>query len=121
MIFQGTRCVGLFDWELAHLGNPIDDVCWYLMLDRCLGEGIDLPRLSGFLDREETVAYWEKVSGMQAANFEYYELFAVYRFSVIMYRIISLYKETGAWPAYSDFDVNNLATNILEKEMAKRR
>jgi aminoglycoside phosphotransferase (APT) family kinase protein len=121
MNFQGTRCVGLFDWELTHLGNPVDDVAWYLMLDRCLSEGCNLPRLSGFADRQGTLAYWEEISGMKAVNFEYYELFAVYRFSVIMYRIISMYKETGSWPADSDFDVWNLASNILEKEMAKRR
>ena len=121
MIFQGTRCMGLFDWELAHIGNPIDDVAWYLMLDRCLSEGIGIPRLSGFLSRDETIAFWEKMSGMTAENFEYYEFFAYYRFSVIMYRIISLRKETGEWPADSDFDVWNLASNILEKEMALRR
>ncbi len=121
MIFQGTKCAGLFDWELAHLGNPIDDVAWYVMLDRCLSEGIGVPRLSGLLSREETVAYWETMSGMTAKNFEYYEFFAYYRFSVIMYRIISLRKETGEWPADSDFDVWNLASNILEKEMALRR
>jgi aminoglycoside phosphotransferase (APT) family kinase protein len=121
MIFQGTRCVGLCDWELAHLGNPIDDVTWYLMLDRCLSEGCNLPRLSGLADREGTLACWEEASGMKAVNFEYYELFSVYRFSVIMYRIISMYKEMDAWPADSDFDVSNLASNILEKEMAKRR
>jgi len=38
-----------------------------------------------------------------------------------MFRIISMYKETGSWPADSDFDIWNLASNILEKEMAKRR
>jgi len=121
MIFQGTRCVGLLDWELAHLGNPIDDVAWYLMLDRCLSEGCEIPRLSGFLSRDETVAYWESVSGMKAENFEYYEFLAYYRFSVIIYRIISMRKETGEWPADSDYDVWNLATHILEKEMALRR
>jgi aminoglycoside phosphotransferase (APT) family kinase protein len=121
MVFQSTRCVGLFDWELAHLGNPVDDVAWYLMLDRCLSEGCDLPRLSGFEDRERTLAYWEEASGLKAVDFEYYELFAAYRFCVIMYRIISMYKEVGSWPADSDFDVCNLSSNILEKEMAKRR
>jgi len=121
MIFQGTNCAGLFDWELAHLGNPIDDVAWYMMLDRCLSEGIGVPRLSGLLSRDETVAYWETVSGMKAVNFEYYEFLAYYRFSVIMYRIISVRKETGEWPADDTYDVWNLATNILEKEMALRR
>lgn len=121
MIFQGTRCAGLFDWELAHIGNPVDDVAWYLMLDRCLSEGIGIPRLPGFLSREDTVAYWEKMSGMTAENFEYYEFFAYYRFSVIMFRIMSLRKEKGEWPADSDYEVWNLASSILEKEMALRR
>ncbi len=121
MIFQGTECVGLLDWELAHLGNPMEDVAVYLMLDRCLSEGVDIPRLSGFLGRDETVAYWETVSGMKAVNFEYYEFLAYYRFSIIMYRIISIRKESGEWPADSDYEVWNLASNILEKEMALRR
>ncbi len=54
-------------------------------------------------------------------TFDYYEFFAYYRFSVIMYRIIGLRKETGEWPADDDYDVWNLASNILEKEMALRR
>ncbi len=91
------------------------------MLDRCLSEGIGIPRLSGFLSRDETVGYWETVSGMKAVNFEYYEFLAYYRFSVIMYRIMSMRKETGEWPADSDYEVWNLASNILEKEMAQRR
>jgi aminoglycoside phosphotransferase (APT) family kinase protein len=121
MVFQGTRCAGVFDWELAHLGNPIDDVSWYLMLDSCLSEGCGLPRLEGFLSREETVSCWQRASGLKAENFEYYEVFSAYRFSVIMYRIVSIQKEIGVWPADSDYDVWNLASNILEKEMARRR
>jgi len=121
MIFQGTRCVALFDWELAHLGNPIDDVSWYLMLDRCLSEGCSIPRLDGLPDRNQTIARWEEASGLEARDLGYYEVFSAFRFSLIMHRVISIRKQTGEWPADSDYDMNNLATDILEKEMVPRR
>ncbi|MBM3133492.1 MAG: phosphotransferase family protein, partial [Chloroflexi bacterium] len=121
MVFKGTHCEAVFDWELVHLGNPVDDVAWYLMLDACLSEGCGIPRLDGFLSREETVAHWERASGLKAQNFEYYEVFSAYRFSLIMYRIISMRKETGGWPADSDYDVNNLASFVLARHMASRR
>ncbi len=121
MVFQGTRCVGLLDWELAGLGNPLDDIVWYILLDRSLSEGCDVPRLEGFPGREETVARWEELSGMKAENLGYYEVLGAFKFSVIMCRIMTIYKQLGFWPADSDWDINNNATKILEKEMALRR
>jgi len=121
MLFRGTECVGVFDWERAHLGNPVDDIAWYVMSDRCASEGVEIPRLTGLLSRDETIAFWEEASGMKADNFDYYEFLGYYRLSVIIYQIISMQKEAGLWPADSDFDIWNLASNVLEKEMARRR
>ncbi len=109
------------DWELARLGNPVDDLAWYMMLDRCLSEGCNIPRLAGFPPREATVARWEELTGREARDLAYYELFGAFKFATMMYRVIGIHKKSGVFPADSDYDVNNLATAILEKELAAQR
>jgi len=121
MLFDGTRCVAALDWEMAHLGNPVDDLAWYMILDRGFSEGCNIPRLEGFPSREATVARWEELTGHRAEHLGYYEVFGALRLALIIYRVISNLKRSGLFPADSTFDINNNAAVVLENEMAKRR
>jgi aminoglycoside phosphotransferase (APT) family kinase protein len=112
-IFRGTQCVAVLDWEMATLGNPVADLAWWVTLDRCFYEGIGVPRLSGLPTREETVARWQTRTGREAAQLEYYEVFAAFRFAVIMARVSLQLKHYGVLPPQSDFDVENLASHVL--------
>ncbi len=115
-IFKDHRCVAVLDWEMATLGNPVQDLAWYVYLDRHHSEGIGLPRLEGLPGREETIARWERLTGLSAqATFDYYELFAAFRFAVIMIRVANQMKHYELLPAASDFDVNNTASGLLAK------
>jgi len=84
MLFEGSRCVAALDWEMAHLGNPVDDLAWYTILDRSLSEGCNIPRLDGFPSREDTVARWEELTGRRAEHLGYYEVFGALRLAVII-------------------------------------
>ncbi|AQA17945.1 hypothetical protein BST95_06535 [Halioglobus japonicus] len=78
----------LLDWEMAVLGNPVQDIAWYNFLDAAFAEGLGLPRLEGLPSYEETVRRWEQASGFSAEHYDYYLIFAGARFALILSRIM---------------------------------
>jgi aminoglycoside phosphotransferase (APT) family kinase protein len=112
-IFNGTDCVAVIDWEMARLGDPVQDLAWWVALDRCFSEGLYVDRLPGLPDRQATIARWEESVGRAARHFAYYEVLALYKFAAIMSRVIQQMKHYEVFPADSDMDVNNLATGPL--------
>jgi aminoglycoside phosphotransferase (APT) family kinase protein len=115
MLFHENRCVGVLDWEMMTLGNPEQDIAWWLFFDRHHSEGFAVPRLPGFPSREETIARYEELIGRELKHLEYYETFAAFRFSIIMVRVAQLLISFGLLPEDSDFVVNNPCTGILAK------
>ena len=107
------RVAAALDWEQACLAHPVDDLAWWLMLDECLSEGYGVPRLPGLPSREETVAYWERASGLRADHLDYHEVFAAWRMSVIMARIGTLFTQRGWVEASAEMDVHNGASTLL--------
>jgi aminoglycoside phosphotransferase (APT) family kinase protein len=118
-IFQGQRCVAVLDWEMARLGSPVEDLAWWLATDRCFSEGIDAPRLPGFPDRAATVARWEELTGYRAQHLEYYEILALFRFSLIMSRVVQNLKRVGTIEPDDPYDRDNLASQILARALAE--
>lgn len=54
---------GILDWEMAHLGDPLEDLGWSLNRVWCVGHD---DRRGGLLPKEEAVRIWEKASGLRA-------------------------------------------------------
>jgi aminoglycoside phosphotransferase (APT) family kinase protein len=116
-IFDGTTCVAVIDWEMARLGDPVQDLAWWLTLDRCFSEGLGVERLAGLPDRQQTIARWESLVGRPARHIGYYELMALYKFTAVMARVILQLKHYEVFPADSDMDVNNLASVVLARAL----
>jgi len=115
MIFQQGRCVAVLDWEMATLGNPVQDLAWWLFLDRHHSEGLGAPRLEGFPDRAQTIARWEERTGLPARHVDYYEVFAAFRFAVIMIRVAQGFIAAGTLPPDARLATNNIVTQLLAK------
>jgi aminoglycoside phosphotransferase (APT) family kinase protein len=64
----------ILDWEMSHLGDPLEDLAWSLNRIWCWG-GDDLR--GALLPREEAIAIWETASGLKAepASLHWWELF----------------------------------------------
>lgn len=77
-IYCDGKLAGVLDWENVRLGNPVDDLSWWIMLDSSLCKGYDLPRLEGFPSCEESVAHWERASGFSARDLPYYEVLSAW-------------------------------------------
>lgn len=65
----------LLDWEMAHIGDPLEDLAW--SLDPLWGWP-DRTLAGGLLPREEAITLWERASGMQVDRraFRWWQVFA---------------------------------------------
>jgi len=53
----------ILDWELAHLGDPLEDLAWSICRIWCWARD---DRPGGLLPRERAVKIWEEASGLRA-------------------------------------------------------
>ena len=58
-MFQGDRLVAILDWELSHLGDPMEDVGW-----ACMTFWGNQGLVGGLLDRTEFLRRYEARSGI---------------------------------------------------------
>jgi aminoglycoside phosphotransferase (APT) family kinase protein len=115
IIFSGGRAAAVLDWEMATLGQPEEDLAWFLLLDRHHSEGVGVARLAGFPDAAQTVTRYEQLAGRKLTNMDYYEVLSATKFAVVMARIGQLFIHYDLVPADNDFPYNNTATQLLAK------
>ncbi len=72
---QAGEIPALLDWEMAHIGDPLEDLAW--SLDPLWGWP-DRNLAGGLLPREEAIALWEKASGFKVDRqaFRWWQVFA---------------------------------------------
>jgi aminoglycoside phosphotransferase (APT) family kinase protein len=116
-IFDGLTCVALLDWEMARLGDPVQDLAWWLASDRCFTEGLEIERLPGFPSEAETIARWQTLTGFDASRFDYYTVLALTRFSMQMARIAQYMKKIEIIDQENEFDAENLASITLRRAL----
>ena len=85
------RLLGIVDWELATLGDPLSDLGWLLAFWR---EPTDEPHLlpilspvmeqPGFPSRAELTARYAEQSGIKLPDLNYYVVFAMWRMAVLL-------------------------------------
>jgi aminoglycoside phosphotransferase (APT) family kinase protein len=95
---QPTQVVGVLDWELATLGDPLMDVAntlvyWIEESDDFIAQWSrkqpsDLP---GMLSRDEIIDYYIAKTGVDIKDFTFYEVFASFRLSGIAQQIYYRY------------------------------
>lgn len=118
-IFRDCQVVGVIDWEMVFVGNPVADLAWFVTLDRTFSDGIGLARLPGLPEAAESIARWESRVGRAADHYAYYEVFAAWRFAVIMARVFLQMKHYGVLPGDAPVDVVNLSTPGLEAVLSE--
>ena len=100
----------VLDWEMAVLGNPLQDLAWFNYIDATFAEGLGMPRLPGLPSYEDTVQRWQQQTGLDVSDYGYYEVFAGMRYGLILSRIMLA---TG-----QDSEVQgNFACQLLNKRL----
>jgi aminoglycoside phosphotransferase (APT) family kinase protein len=54
---------GILDWEMAHLGDPLEDLAWSLNRVWCWGRD---GRVGGLTQKANAIRIWEQASGLRA-------------------------------------------------------
>jgi aminoglycoside phosphotransferase (APT) family kinase protein len=106
-----TRIIGVLDWELATLGNPLMDLgnslAYWIQADddRIARSTRRQPtHLPGMFTRAEVIDYYCEKMDVNVADFRFYEVFGLFRLSVIAQQIYYRYhhKQTRN-PAFKNF------------------
>ena len=124
LMVKGTEVVGVLDWEMVRLGNPVDDLAWWFTLDNSMSEGLErlvgmeVPKLEGIPSRDEMIRHWEAQSGFSAEHIDYYEMLGAFKFGIIMASIGLKYTHDGLVPEEMEMDLNNTCTPLLDRLMA---
>ena len=120
MVFDLGRkkLVGVLDWELATVGDPLMDLgsalAYWVDRDDDL-EFASLRRqpshLEGMPTRKEFIAKYLELSGRRCEDFTFYEVFGLFRLTVIIQQIWARYRAGQTTnPAFKGFGVG---VNIL--------
>lgn len=89
VIFNADKSdvAALLDWEMLTLGNPLQDIAWWIFMDELFSLGLGCPRLEGFPSREATMQYWSDRTEIDTGLLHYYLVFAGLRISLILARM----------------------------------
>ncbi len=112
------KLVGVLDWELATVGDPLMDLgsalaYWIDKDDEPMFASLrrQPSHLDGMPTRKEFIAKYLKLSGRKCDDFTFYEVFGLFRLTVIIQQIWARYKAGQTTnPAFKGF---GMGVNIL--------
>ncbi|TCB52132.1 phosphotransferase family protein [Acinetobacter terrestris] len=106
-----TEVIGVLDWEMATLGDPLMDLgsalaYWVEETDHQIFKATrrQPTHLKGMFSRKQVVDYYLEKMGLHTENWAFYEVFGIFRLAVIAQQIYYRYhhKQTNN-PAFKDF------------------
>ena len=117
MYLPNGEISAVLDWEMASLGDPCMDLAWGIAIDDCNSKGVGAERLSGFPGPVATIAKWEALTGFSADNFDYFYTLALYKFTVIMIKVVRKLEHYEIMPMGLNAHINNHVTPMLEAKL----
>ena len=105
------KIIGVLDWEMATLGDPLMDLgsalAYWVQADDDLfmkGSRRQPTNAPGMLTRDEVVRYYAEKTGFSVANFDFYTVYGLFRLAGIAQQIYKRFKEGNARnPAFATF------------------
>jgi len=117
-----TEMVGLFDWEMTTVGDPLADLgvamsYWNQsddpeLLINGLGKAPVTAVNEGFFTRKEFINLYAKKSGRDITNFNFYLTFAYFKLAVIGQQIYYRYKK-GQTNDHRFANFNHFVNNLI--------
>jgi aminoglycoside phosphotransferase (APT) family kinase protein len=106
-IFRDGRCVAVLDWEMVTIGDHEMDLAWWIYLDRVLSEGLNVARLPGFPNRDETAARYEEMSGRAVKHLDWWSMWVAVVFAAVLMRLGQLINDAAG------FDTDSFAIQFV--------
>lgn len=113
IIWKDLAPAAVIDWEMASISDPMLDVSWWYWIDNILSVGLGLERLGGLPSMEDIYAQWQSTTGLSLEHADYYDLFNITRFAVI------LEKKYVAMGRDSSEPTANFVVTFVEQQLAK--
>lgn len=121
IMYEDFRAVAVFDWEMAALGPRELDLGWFIFFHRFFQDFADLAGVVGLPDllrRSDVVDAYQKMSGVEVRDLDFYLVYAALRHAVIMARIKRRMIHFGEDTTPADPDDFVLHRPMLEKLLA---
>jgi aminoglycoside phosphotransferase (APT) family kinase protein len=93
IMFDGTDVAAIFDWDTVSLAGPGADLGWWRFMDG------PASALAGIGDGDELVGRWQELTGREATDLEFYDVFTSFRLSAILMRLFGQMGAAGTIPA----------------------
>jgi aminoglycoside phosphotransferase (APT) family kinase protein len=88
------KVIGVLDWEMATLGDPLMDLgnslAYWVQADDDQFRQLTRRQpthLPGMLTRAEVISYYGEKTGLSVGNFDFYEVYGLFRLAVIVQQI----------------------------------
>jgi aminoglycoside phosphotransferase (APT) family kinase protein len=95
---QPERLIGVLDWEMATIGDPLMDLGCSMAYWVEAGDGPEMQatrmlptQLPGSLSRAEVLGCYSEASGLPVKDFRFYRVFGLFRLAVIIQQIYYRY------------------------------
>ncbi len=88
------KILAILDWEMAHLGDPLEDLAWAI---DPLWSHYDEGRVAGMIPRDEALAIWSRTSGLpiDPTALAWWELFSAVKGQAIWTSAAREYRDGG--------------------------
>ena len=87
LMFVGTHCTAVLDWDLVSLAGAESDLAWWALADHKHTASRGRTRLDGIGSPADTIQLWESISGRKALAMEWHLIFAAFRQALISFRL----------------------------------
>ncbi|ERN54596.1 phosphotransferase family protein [Alkalihalophilus marmarensis] len=119
-----SKAIGVFDWELCSVGDPLLDLAGSIAYWTEPGDAetglVSVTQLGGFLSRNEMVQQYAVKSGRNIDGFDYYLSFAFFKIAVILQQIYSRYKK-GELKDERFHTLNKGIANLIDLSMKAKQ
>ncbi len=93
---NNEEIIGVFDWEMSTLGEPLVDLgitlgYWAMSGAMSGGSRMALKPENGFLSREEIIDRYREKTGIDTGPIRFYECFALWKTAVVLQQIFIRY------------------------------
>ncbi len=120
MIFAPDGALrAVIDWDMSSLGPAELDVGWWLMYQEWSTSAMDIELLDGVPGREETVRAYERLSGRELHDIDYYVILATLRYAIITTRYITIQVELGRLPPDTTMHLASPVTQMLARQLGQ--
>ncbi|MGI9285210.1 MAG: phosphotransferase, partial [Pseudomonadales bacterium] len=113
IIWKDLQPVGVIDWEMANIGDPVQEISWWYWVDYVNSVGLGVKRLGGLPSLRELYENWHAITGLPTEHSDYYDLFSLVRYGIILENKFVAMENAGARI------IDNFCVPIVEQQLVK--